>query len=79
MSRLEAASVLHVTVSGADFADEAALKPLAASAGVKVTADPALPGGRCRMTLRLGNLDVGPADQWPRIAAVLTELGGLEE
>lgn len=62
---------LTVRVSGADFADAAAL----AGPG-EVTIDPDLPSGACRIGVRLGQIDLDVPRQWAAIARALDEMAG---
>lgn len=61
---------LTIRVSGADFADPAAL----AAIGAAVTIDPDLPSGACRMTMRLDRIDLDLPGQWATIAQALDDM-----
>ncbi len=62
---------LTVRVSGKDFADAVAL----AGPG-KITIDPDLPSGACRIGVRLGQIDLDVPGQWAAIARALDEMAG---
>lgn len=73
---LESSSVIQVSVSPDDFSDTPALEKLAMSSGARIVADSALAGGECRVSLRLGSIDIGPTTQWGRLWRTLSELAG---
>jgi flagellar biosynthesis/type III secretory pathway protein FliH len=73
---LDRDSVLRVEVAVADFADPTALGDLGRDAGldgIEVKAVDELSAGDCRIRLRLGELDVGLAQQWGRLTSLLDE------
>lgn len=77
LGRLRRDTIVAVRVSRKDFADEAALAAAAASLSLSsagLVADPQLAAGACRIDLKLGHVDVGPATQWTELAAMLDSL-----
>ncbi|HMC91812.1 MAG TPA: hypothetical protein VKI45_05065 [Allosphingosinicella sp.] len=68
---LDRQAVLCAYVSRGDFPEDEALAALGASVGVRVEALPELDRGACRLRLRLGALEVGPAQQWARLRDTL--------
>ena len=77
MAQINADSVILITVSPNDFADEAALADLRTATGtqqIAMRADPALESGGCILELRLGKADVGLGQQWTALGSLLTEL-----
>ena len=80
-AELEAQSILAVSVSRADFADEAELQGLADALGRPVLSlgiSDELKPGDCRIQLSLGALEVGLDQQRRRLDQVLLELSGQE-
>ena len=76
LARLDAASVISVSVSAQDF-DEKSCARLAArfaeaNPAIHLVAD--LPSGSCRFGLALGELDLGLDQQWGVLRALLEEL-----
>ena len=81
MRLLRRESLVAVRVSASDFADEAALAALGATAGtgsVRIVADADLEPGDCRIDLQLGHIDIGARTQWVQLAAFLDELAAGE-
>ncbi|WP_341208797.1 hypothetical protein [uncultured Sphingomonas sp.] len=76
VAQIGAHAIVAVTVSAADFADEAALAATVGLRTASVTRDAALPAGACRIALRLGQVEIDPARQWAAFEAALHELGG---
>lgn len=77
LGRIERAAVLRVTLSTADFPDGEALQQFAArSAAPEIcfAPDATLPAGGCRISLRLGEIEVGLDRQWPAMRAFLDAL-----
>jgi flagellar biosynthesis/type III secretory pathway protein FliH len=73
---LDRESILRVEVSAADFAAAAALDDFAHDAGlsgVEIKAIEELDAGDCRIRLRLGELEVGLAQQWSRLSDLLDD------
>ncbi|HEU0065780.1 MAG TPA: FliH/SctL family protein [Sphingomonas sp.] len=71
------AGAVAIRVSAADFADAGAAQDVAergTGAPIVVTIDPALPAGACRVTARLGTIDLGLDTQWSALAALLDDL-----
>lgn len=73
VAALEAAAVLAIEVSRADFDDDAAARE-AAGPGMRVEVSERLEGGECRIRLRLGTVDVGVGQQWGRLSELLAEM-----
>jgi flagellar biosynthesis/type III secretory pathway protein FliH len=72
-------SVILVSVSRADFPDEAALDHLASqSPGLKIDARQDLKSGDCLFSLELGRIDAGLDQQWTAVRSVLTDIAGAE-
>lgn len=70
-------AVLAVEVSVHDFVDAAALQALRSRSGrpeVEIRATEDLAAGQCRMKLLLGELLVGPQQQWAALSQVLAKL-----
>lgn len=70
--------VLAVDVSAADFPEPGELEQLASAAGFDpalLTARAELPGGACRIQLRLGVHDVGIDRQWGAFRSLLDDHG----
>ncbi len=77
LKAIETQAVIHIEVSAADFADEAALSRLGDSLGyqgVTIHAYSALKSGDCRIKLKLGALEVGLDQQWGRLKAMLNDM-----
>lgn len=77
VAALDGSSQIQVTVAQCDFADPERLDELAASSGrpgVAIETSPGLAAGDCRIRLRLGALEVGVAQQWAQLSAMLSEL-----
>jgi flagellar biosynthesis/type III secretory pathway protein FliH len=76
LERIGAHTILWIEVSSADFQPEAleALRTTLGRPSLEIRANPELSSGDCRMKLTLGELHVGPAQQWRRLSAVLDEL-----
>jgi type III secretion protein L len=71
---LASSTVIRLSVSTADFPDEAALAPLQSSlAQVRVEADPAMPRGSCRFALTHGQLDAEIPSQATSLEALLIQ------
>lgn len=75
---LRAHTVLAVTVSGADFDNTRAVEATLRGTGngASVSIDPDLPAGACRMTARLGQIDLDVSAQWATLARLLDEMAG---
>jgi flagellar biosynthesis/type III secretory pathway protein FliH len=71
LRRLSRDAVLCASVAAEDFPDAEALAALAAATGVRIEALPELERGACRLRLRLGGLEIGPAQQWARLRETL--------
>lgn len=81
LQALEAQSIVRVSVSRRDFADDDELAAFAVAIdrpGLKIEAVEALAQGECRIKLVLGELDVGIDRQWTRLAEALDQLAGAE-
>lgn len=76
LATLESSLVVRVEVSVSDFPSSAALETLASSLGSALTivALDELEAGACHFRLTLGGLEVGPAQQWRRLANLLDEM-----
>lgn len=75
---LDAATVLQVKVSPADFPGAEALGTLAESLGrpgLTLAPDPTLAAGDCQIVLKLGVLEIGPRHQWKVLKEALDLLG----
>ncbi|HEY9219063.1 MAG TPA: hypothetical protein VIO94_13505 [Phenylobacterium sp.] len=66
---------LEVSSKDFDQADIARLPSAAGRPDLVVEASAALPSGACRIRLRLGALEVGLDEQWPRLRAFLEQMG----
>lgn len=76
LAEVERSAVLRIEVSAADFRDAAALEALGSRAGlsgIETCALDTLAAGDCRIRLRLGELEIGLAQQWGRLQALLDE------
>lgn len=75
VARIEKSSVLAIELSKADFPDDESLSALAQELRhASLTASEAMAPGGCRMTLRLGTLEVGLDRQWTSLRAVLDSI-----
>lgn len=78
MRALNGDSVIVISVSSEDFSGEEALPALASKyKGVSITPDAALPRGACKMTLRLGTIDIDLPAHWRALQQRLAEMAGL--
>jgi flagellar biosynthesis/type III secretory pathway protein FliH len=78
---VEAGSVVHIDVSAADFVDDEALEAFERTLGPQapvVRASVALKSGECGIKLKLGALEIGPAQQWRRLGPLLQEMAAGE-
>lgn len=73
LAELGARSLLSLRVSGEDFAD-GELDALAADPKLKIVIDPKLKSGDCVIDCAMGQIELGPAAQWRRVAMLLDEL-----
>lgn len=75
MGLVQANSVLEVRVAPSDFT-EAQVVELQAELGpaIALVSDAGLTSGRCRLALKLGEAEVGVADQWANLRADLERL-----
>lgn len=72
---IDAALLLLIRVSAADFPDPDTLSRVAGSdEAIKIAADSKLESGRCVFALRLGDMEVGPALQGPKLLAFFDDL-----
>ena len=74
---LKGQSVIHIAVSAADFADDAALTGFGEALnahGLEIYADKTLKSGDCRIRLTLGALEVGVDQQWERLDSLLDDM-----
>lgn len=75
VAKIEKSSVLTIELSKADFPDDEALAALAeALRPAALSASEAMAPGACRMTLRLGTIEVGLDRQWTSLRAVLDSI-----
>jgi flagellar biosynthesis/type III secretory pathway protein FliH len=79
VAELEAAGIVRIRVSTADFADEASLAELAtrlcgASGTIEIVRETELAGGQAALDCRLGKADLDLARQWQSLAAVLRDM-----
>jgi len=72
LRQLSREAVVCASVAAADFPDADALAALSAATGVRIEALPELEAGACRLRLRLGAMEIGPAQQWRRLRETLT-------
>lgn len=80
MATIEKRSIIHVEVSDRDFPDEDAFSELIVELGASVQfrrSETLKPGG-CRIALRLGEAEVGVAQQWARLRGALDDLAEAE-
>lgn len=81
VARVERSLLVDIRVSPDDFPDAQALAAVAGHAGIDTTSlstSPSTPGGGCVMTLQLGKMDVGLAQQWGVLREALDEIGARE-
>jgi flagellar biosynthesis/type III secretory pathway protein FliH len=73
---LDQQAILRITVSAHDFKphDLDHLKKRFGNRPVETRLEPALESGGCRLTLRLGELEIGPRQQWAQVAQTLFNL-----
>jgi len=79
--RIEKSAIVGVAVSAEDFPDKDALAYAARRAGLsaaQVSARGDLAPGACEISLRLGKMDVGIAQQWGVLSGMLAELAAPE-
>lgn len=79
VAQVDDASIVEIHVSAQDFQDRVAIDALIAMAGsgeLSVTADARLASGDCRMTLKLGQADVGLNQQTEALRHFLTDMAG---
>jgi flagellar biosynthesis/type III secretory pathway protein FliH len=75
VAKIEKSSVLAIELSKADFPDDEALAALAQELRpATLGASEAMAPGGCRMTLRLGTIEVGLDRQWTSLRAVLDSI-----
>jgi hypothetical protein len=80
VARIEKSALLGIELSREDFPDDAALTAFSTRVAlpqVTLTAGD-LPSGGCVMTLRLGRMNVGIAQQWGVLKTVLDEMAEPE-
>jgi len=72
---VDAALLLDIRVSAADFPDPEALSRVAGpDEAIKISADSKLASGHCVFALRLGDMEVGPALQGTKLLAFFDDL-----
>lgn len=79
VATMDAAVIVTVVVSTADFDDAAALQGLSGHCGLPATtivADPNLEAGGCRIDLAMGHVDLSLPAQWAQIERRLAEIAG---
>jgi flagellar biosynthesis/type III secretory pathway protein FliH len=81
IEQLESQSIIRILVSREDFADPHELAELVSAIGrsdIDVNVSDELKAGECRFKLTLGSIEVGVRQQWERLSAALSALGGAE-
>jgi flagellar biosynthesis/type III secretory pathway protein FliH len=76
LARMQDAALVSIRVSADDFSGDTAtarIRGLPALARTAIVIDPLLPSGSCRMTVRLGEIDIGLDQQWSSLRTVLDE------
>lgn len=73
--RLDASSVIAVRLSPADISSDE-IAELSARGKMLVEVSDELDAGECTILLRMGEIQLGPREQWKRAAALLDELAG---
>lgn len=77
LRQIDSALVIRVRIPAEDFGDPQALAELAARLpDVELHADPALAHGQCTIDLKLGRIEAGIAEQWPRLSRLLDSMAG---
>ncbi|WP_156495532.1 FliH/SctL family protein [Croceicoccus estronivorus] len=77
LRQVDNAFVIRVRVSAEDFGDAAGMTELADQLpDLSLQIDPALQTGQCTIDLKLGQIEAGIADQWPRLAHLLETMAG---
>ena len=82
LTQIEKPALLAIEVSGTDFPDAASLAAIEGEVAphrVAVRANAEIAVGGCRMTLRLGRMDIGIDQQWGTLRALLGEIAAEEE
>jgi flagellar biosynthesis/type III secretory pathway protein FliH len=82
LAGIEKSALLAIELSSIDFADAEALAAVesdVASSKVAVSASAEIAPGGCRMTLRLGRMDVGIDRQWGTLRTVLGEIAAAKD
>jgi flagellar biosynthesis/type III secretory pathway protein FliH len=81
VAQIDPAMVLHVSVSPDDFPDDVVIEELACRVGIPaahIGVAPQLRSGDAKLHLKLGENDIGLAQQWGRLAQILVQAGGGE-
>lgn len=77
LEALKAETVVSVTVSARDFSDADSLASIAdvvRARNLAVQASDGLTAGECLVSLELGQVEIGPAQQWRRLQAQFREV-----
>jgi flagellar biosynthesis/type III secretory pathway protein FliH len=72
LTRLRETSAKLLTLSADDFDDDPAIARLRAE-GFEVAVSNDLQRGQCRLSLTVGGVEIGPADQWPVLKGFIEE------
>jgi flagellar biosynthesis/type III secretory pathway protein FliH len=77
LTKLDTSSVLHVRVAASDFPDAEALAQLGQAlgySGLDLRGDPRLAPGDCTIKLKLGEIEIGPGQQWRQLRSMLSAM-----
>jgi flagellar biosynthesis/type III secretory pathway protein FliH len=82
LSQIEKKALLAIELSSADFPNTASLAAIKGEVKphkVSVSANSGIGAGGCRMTFRLGRMDVGIGQQWGTLRTLLSEIADEKE